>query len=388
MAQYINLLNLTASNRSLVHQLLTATPNKTTFAMGSHWIDDEEIIFSHRIIRHLDSTSSKNVYEVLGNNIYGKGCFGELYLSLLTISIDESELITKIKPEDKQRLVKVQPFKYVSKENAEKEVSNLRALSLFHCKPLTVDEEQSYIVMRKLPGLPLMELIEANQLTIQQRFDLTIILVQALQEQIHSQGFIHRDINPKNILVDKQFIAYFIDLAFAIIKGFDDSKEHHGAIPYAAPECYSFYQNSTIETDIYALGRVLMLLWGDDVFANPDFHPTDVIWAAKCPSFATLYSRMNEIPTCHAEIKALLRNMMHEDSFERPTYSQILDTLATLANKLDPIPNPSKKQILASIVTPMHEKKEDVSCSYDSYYAADNEDDNAYNKYLGFGTCN
>ncbi|OCH97291.1 hypothetical protein A8135_03265 [Legionella jamestowniensis] len=390
MAQMIDLLNLTPTTRSLLANLLMANKNKTTFAKGSHWLNDKEIILSHRVIMHLNSDATKNIYEVLDDNLYGKGCFGELYLSLSTLVFEDNALITKIKPEEKQRLVKAQPLKYVSKEHAEKEVSNLTNLGFFHCKPLTVDDTQSYITMRKLPGVPLKLLIEANQLTIQQRYNLTRILVQTYKEQILEKGLIHRDINPGNILINEQFVTHFIDAAFAIPKGYDDSSEHHGAIPYAAPECYSLYENSTAKTDIYALGRVLMLLWGDDMFRNPDFRPADVIWTAKHPSFATLFSRMDEIPTCHQEIRLLLRSMMYEDAFERPDITQILTILDDLAKNLIPIPNPDKIAFTSSVSSalPVNDSETNETPSEElsnnnanKYY---DEDAEAYNAYYGF----
>ncbi|ASQ47193.1 protein kinase domain-containing protein [Legionella clemsonensis] len=391
MAQIIDLFNLIPATRSLLANLLIANKNKTTFAKGSHWVNDEEIILSHRIIMHLNSNATKNVYEVLDDNLYGKGCFGELYLSLVTLVFEENTLIAKIRPEEKQRLVKAQPLKYVSKEQAEREVSNLTTLGFFHCKPLTIDDAQSYITMRKLPGVPLKVLIEANQLTIQQRYNLTCILVQTYKEQIMEKGLIHRDINPGNILINEQFVTHFVDAAFAIPKGYDDSRDHHGAIPYAAPECYSLYENSTVKTDIYALARVLMLVWGDDMFGNPDFRPTDVIWTAKHPSFATLFSRMDEIPTCHEEIRSLLRSMMHEDAFERADLTQIFTTLDGLANQLTPIANPDKTTFVSSVNSAAPVKVDSESNetpselsnpNVNNYYTEDDEE--GYNAYYGF----
>ncbi|WED42606.1 protein kinase domain-containing protein [Legionella cardiaca] len=388
MAHHINLINLDTESHALLAKLLSSS-NKNSFEAGSYQIDDKEIILSHKIIKHLNSNSTKNVYEVLDNEVYAKGCFGELYLSLVTLSFEEEKLLVKIKPEDKQRLVKAQQLKYVSRESAEKEAKNLRTIGFFHSKPLSSDENQTYITMRRLPGVPLIKLIEDNKLTIQERYFLTKALVVALKEQIFEQGLIHRDINPGNILIDDKFVARFIDLAFAITKNFDDSKEHHGAIPYAAPECYSLYEWSTVKTDIYALGRVLMLLWGDDMYVNSDYRPTDVLITAKYPSFGTLFSRMEEIPSCHAEIKALLRSMLYCDQVDRPDLDEILSILLSFANKLDPIPNPNKpKKISAPTVNA--NKAEPIEDNYSSTEKVErstwyeDDDSQGYNDYYGF----
>lgn len=390
MAITIDLLNLNSSNKQLLLKLLVGNQNKNFWAAGSCWINSQEIILSHKIIGHFDATGEKKVYEVLDNDLFAKGCFGSLYLSKVTLvpNQENNELTIKIKSQEKQRLVKIQEFKYFSKEKAEKEVQNLQKISFFHCKPLTIEHHQSLITMRKLPGISLLKLIQQNQLSILERYELTKALVLALNEQINNSNLIHRDIKPDNILIADHFIIYIIDLALAILKDYDDRRDAlRGSIPYAAPESYSPLRCVTSKTDIYALGRVLMMLWGDDYLHNPDFNTTDALYTAKHVSFSTLFERMNEIPVCHSEIRSLLASMVHADPDVRPQSEQIMRILETLGDKLQAIPNPTKLIENNIFANNFNKDEDEIADDFqnNNYERTPSEfEDEGFNAYYGF----
>lgn len=349
MTHAINLLDLDNVSNQLLITLFNDNPDINDWLPGIYSVNSQLISISHRIIKHLNSTSEKSVYEVLDHGSYGNGCFGSLYLSKVTLVPNEhkNELIVKIKSEEKQRLVKIQDFKYFSKERAAKEVYNLGQAGFFNCKPLSVNETQSFITMRKLPGETLHKIIEANKLTLLERFELTKALVLALKDQVHDHDLIHRDIKPLNIMVNKEYEIRYIDFALAILKNYDDRVDKlRGCLPYASPEAYSLYKCTNVKSDIYALGRALMMLWGDDYNNNSDFTPKDPVYSAKNVSFVTLFDRMDEIPACHMEIRALLVTMLHADAEKRPYFDEIMDSLNLLNDKLQPIANPKKKSTM------------------------------------------
>lgn len=390
MAITIDLLNLNSSNKQLLIKLFAGNQNKNVWPVGNYWVDSQEIILSHKVIGHFNAREEKKVYEVLDHDLFAKGCFGSLYLSKVTLVPNQecNELIVKIKSEKKQRLVKIQELKYFPKEKAEKEVQNLQRFGFFHCKPLSSDQNQSFITMRKLPGVSLLKLIEQNQLGILDRYELTKALVMALKEQINDNNLIHRDVKPENILITGHFIIYIIDLALAILKDYDDRHDTlRGAVPYAAPESYSPFQCATSKTDIYALGRVLMMLWGDDYLHNRDFNPSDVLYTAKHVSFSTLYDRMDEIPVCHSEIQSLLASMVHAKAHCRPDLEQIMRVLDSLSDKLQPIPNPAKLIENSTCSNNFNEDEKDVPDDFQKGkydHSMSEFEDEGFNAYYGF----
>lgn len=77
-------------------------------------------------------------------------------------------------------------------------------------------------------------------------------------EVIHQRGIVHRDIQPKNIIVSNERTLKLID--FDISRRSDRKKskdtELLGTVGYAAPEQYGFSQTSN-RSDIYSVGVVL-----------------------------------------------------------------------------------------------------------------------------------
>ena len=392
MVHQINLLELDKQSNQLLAKLFATYPDKVDWTAGTYLIDAQEISISHRIIKHFNSQGINHVYEVLDDNPIDHGCFGSLYLSKLTLVPDQQyeELMVKTKSEIQKRLIKIQNLKYFSKERAEREVDNLRKIGFFHCKPLSYSSTESFITMRQLPGQPLQKIIEANQLTLLERYDLTKALVLALKEQVHDADFIHRDIKPQNILVDGHNIIHFVDYALAITKHYDDRYDTlRGSIPYAAPEGFSPYDCTTIKSDVYALGRVFMMLWGDDYRNNPDFNPVDCVYSARNVSFSRLFNRMATLPECHVELRSLICSMLHEEPCYRPSLENVIDVLNTLSDRMQPIPNPkwnnSSTKLTSSLKSTSFYAAPSVLILNNVSYLLDQEDsDEGYNEYYGF----
>lgn len=385
----IDLFNLDTAHRHLLAKLFAENPEKIAWSAGSYFVDSQEIILSHKIIKHLNLTHEKIVYEVLDNEVFAKGCFGSLYLSLATLVPDKltKDFTVKIKPEEKQRLVKIQEVKYCSHENAQKEVTNLQKIGFFHCKPLSFDENQSFITMRKVAAIPLSQLIADNKLSIQERYQLSLAVLIAWKEQVHNHDLIHRDIKPENILIHSEFTARFVDYALAISQNYDDRYDVlRGSIPYAAPENFTSYAPTTIQSDIYALGRVLMMIWGDNYFKNPNFAPNDVLFSANHVSFDTLFDRMDEIPSCHNKLRSLFVSMLRAEPSSRPNFDEIISILNALSDNLQPIAKPKESAALTKKIPHFASEypytKSDVKSPYGRNETDDYEE--GYNSYYGF----
>lgn len=83
------------------------------------------------------------------------------------------------------------------------------------------------------------------------------IILQTLKglKNMHKKGLVHRDINPNNIIIDKEKNVKIID--YGIVRKIKDGKAKDtvilGTVGYAAPEQFGFTQ-SDFKTDMYAVG--------------------------------------------------------------------------------------------------------------------------------------
>jgi serine/threonine protein kinase len=121
------------------------------------------------------------------------------------------------------------------------------------------DDERYYLVMEYVDGGNLQNLIHRRgRLSLPEVVNFVGQLCDAL-EYAHSQGIIHRDIKPQNVLIDSQEHIKLSDfgLARAIANtGLTVTGPTIGTIGYLAPEQI---QNAklTVRTDIYALGVMM-----------------------------------------------------------------------------------------------------------------------------------
>ena len=85
---------------------------------------------------------------------------------------------------------------------------------------------------------------------------------------LHSYGIIHRDIQPKNIIVENKRVK-LIDFDIARNKKEESDKDTRllGTPEFASPEAYGFSQTDE-RSDIYSLGKLLEITVKDDKFKN------------------------------------------------------------------------------------------------------------------------
>ena len=121
------------------------------------------------------------------------------------------------------------------------------------------DGERVFIVSELIEGKNLAEIIASNRPNQEQAIRIVADVADALQ-YAHQQGFIHFDIKPSNILIDKNGTTLLTD--FGIATSADQVSQGqsvtHGTLPYMAPEQLAGeYQLVDARTDIHALGVVL-----------------------------------------------------------------------------------------------------------------------------------
>ncbi len=118
-----------------------------------------------------------------------------------------------------------------------------------------------YLVMELVDGKTALEMLDATG-TFDEGPALRIILQAARALQyLHQNGFVHRDVKPGNVLVDRSGSAKLCDLGVAVLAGnVGDAATTAGTLQYLAPE--QAMGESTLDTraDIYALGVTLFQL--------------------------------------------------------------------------------------------------------------------------------
>lgn len=123
----------------------------------------------------------------------------------------------------------------------------------------------SFTVLSYIPGDDLANIIDDDKfgvkvLTEDERLTITILLLRALEEQVHDNGYIHRDLKPANIRIDLTNKKIFIiDYGISKPKG-PSALERLGTPEFLPKEQWN--NNLTDEkSDVYAMGIMLSELW-------------------------------------------------------------------------------------------------------------------------------
>jgi hypothetical protein len=150
-------------------------------------------------------------------------------------------------------------------ERADAEYQILSKLD-FHGVPkaygVFVRDGRSYLAREYFSGEPLDQVIARGTMQPPQIYAVARQLC-AILEYLHTQipPVIHRDIKPQNIIMRPDGAIGLTDFGIARTykEGSSSDTSFAGTMPYAPPEQYGFAQSSA-QTDIYALGIVLVYL--------------------------------------------------------------------------------------------------------------------------------
>jgi len=137
------------------------------------------------------------------------------------------------------------------------------ALSLDHNNIVHVidaghTEEVYYLVMDFIEGKTLKQIIrEEGMLDLKKAVDITICICNALNHA-HSAGFVHRDIKPQNIMIQKDGQVKITDFGIArntsvIERAAKNDNKIMGSVQYIPPE-QARGEKTDRRTDIYSLG--------------------------------------------------------------------------------------------------------------------------------------
>ncbi len=140
--------------------------------------------------------------------------------------------------------------------------------------------EMPYLVMEKLQGMNLYELLRDEVLSPRQVADIALQLLNAL-EHAHAEGLVHRDLKPGNVWIERKetgrFHVRLLDFGFAkFVDGRGDSLTEEGVVlgtpAYMSPE-QAGGGAVDARTDIYATGILLFqMLTGKRPFEGDPAH--------------------------------------------------------------------------------------------------------------------
>ncbi len=152
---------------------------------------------------------------------------------------------------------------------------------------------EPYLVMEWIDGLGLNFLVETrNPQLIANRFNYLIQLCEAL-EYIHNQRFLHRDLCPRNVMINKEGVLKLIDFGLTIPyrPEFCRPGNRTGTADYLPPELIK-RQATDHRVDLFALGVTAFEVF---TFALP--------WERAASSEETLRRHMNLPPRQPNEVK-------------------------------------------------------------------------------------
>lgn len=175
------------------------------------------------------------------------------------------------------------------------------------------EEGSAYLVMELVPGQPLSSIIEHEQVLSPDRTLSMIAQTARALSVAHSQGLVHRDIKPGNLLITPDGRVKVTDFGIARLADqvpLTQTGQVMGTAQYLAPE-QATGQTATGASDIYSLGVIgYECLTGHRPFSGES-------------QIAIALAQVNDAPpplpeTLPTPVRALLMSMLAKDPKNRP----------------------------------------------------------------------
>ncbi|NKX51971.1 protein kinase, partial [Arthrobacter deserti] len=181
------------------------------------------------------------------------------------------------------------------------------------------EDGSAYLVMELVPGQPLSAIIERERVLSPDR---TLSLVAQTARALaiaHSQGLVHRDVKPGNLLITPEGRVKITDFGIARLADqvpLTATGQVMGTAQYLAPE-QATGQTATGQSDIYSLGVIAYeCLTGSRPFSGES-------------QIATGLAQVNDAPPPLPEslphpVRALVMSMLSKDPADRPATAEKL----------------------------------------------------------------
>lgn len=112
---------------------------------------------------------------------------------------------------------------------------------------------------------------DLDDITSKEKFSIVKQILSAI-EFAHSNGIIHRDINPNNIMITDDNTVKLIDFGICKIKNMINTATTYQMATnrYSAPEVHDHSENATEQSDLYSIGAVIYYLFTGETPPLPD----------------------------------------------------------------------------------------------------------------------
>jgi serine/threonine-protein kinase len=201
-----------------------------------------------------------------------------------------------------------------------------RQVSDAHVIPILaagLQEAPYFVVMPRLEGATMASVLrEAGRLPVARALWIGRQVAEGLGA-LHRGGWIHGDVNPSNIVVNRQGHATLIDLGFARLENESIGQKVRAlmaTLQYAAPEAFLSTRRENAQSDLYSLGVTLYeMLTGRVPFDGQ---------APAAFAAAHLHERppnpRHFVPQLSQGVVRLLQKLLAKDPMRRPSSAQEL----------------------------------------------------------------
>ncbi len=188
-----------------------------------------------------------------------------------------------------------------------------------HC---SIVRNESYIVMKKLPGKELSSL-KLESFTIEQKIQLFLKVLLALKNQVHDLDLVHKDINSDNILVEfcektEIFTVNIID--YGLAKKIEKGEQYNITVhPIEPPINYGTPTQDRQEYDILCLTG-----FSERLFCIPD-------------SYLSKNKKVNATNLAEKHqhrLEKLIKSMFASDPESRPTIGALISEVEAIQDEM------------------------------------------------------
>lgn len=241
------------------------------------WIVDEDyrfgmdlLRFTYPLVRRQRRPGKTDCWEVISHDIVGSGSTGVVY-DIKGKLVEQNGVLT-FKQHKKNWIIKIQRHDDAfPMSKAEMEQDLLQRASNMGVKNMTRSQSTSYIFMEKVPGVELHTIIDEDTkgtrpLSLQDRWQLCLGILHAVNDQVTRRNIVHRDLNSANFIVDmsvRPFKITVIDFGLGA-KAESPETEYVGTFGFIAPEVYYEDGIHSDKMDVFSCARILGLLFHAD----------------------------------------------------------------------------------------------------------------------------